>query len=66
MLGHFETLLGAVVTQPDVRLDALKEVLANTDKQQQIAKEEAYQQSLQQKLTSIKRKPSRSGLRPSP
>ena len=57
MLGHFETLLGAVVTQPEERLDALKEVLANTDKQQQNAKEEAYQQSLQQKLTSIKRKP---------
>jgi len=55
-LSHFETLLSRVVTQPEVRLDALKEVIAKTDKQQQIAKEEAYQQTIQQKLMNFKRK----------
>ncbi len=35
MLGHFETLLGSIVAQPDTRLNAL-EMLTEAEKQQQL------------------------------
>lgn len=60
MLGHFETLLRHVATQPDLRLNALEEILAEADKQQRSAKEHEYQKTIEQKLMNIKRKSTRS------
>lgn len=57
MAGHFETLLRNVVTQPDVRLNQLLETLRESDRQQQLTKERAYQNTIHQKLINIKRKP---------
>jgi acyl carrier protein len=54
ILEHFETLLGKIATQPEVKLSELKEILVEADKQQQIAKEQAYQNTLQQNLMNIK------------
>ncbi|MBW4500879.1 MAG: SDR family NAD(P)-dependent oxidoreductase [Scytonema hyalinum WJT4-NPBG1] len=56
MLEHFQTILRNVVTEPNVKLNELKTVLMQVDKQQQIAKEQTYQNTLQQKLSNIKRK----------
>jgi amino acid adenylation domain-containing protein len=56
MLEHFQTILRNVVTEPNVKLNDLKTVLMQVDKQQQIAKEQTYQNTLQQKLSNIKRK----------
>jgi non-ribosomal peptide synthetase component F len=60
MLEHFETLLRNVVTQPDIRLDELETVLIEADVQQQTAKEQEYQKTIEQKLINIKSKSTRS------
>ncbi|BAY48984.1 peptide synthetase [Scytonema sp. HK-05] len=56
MLEHFQTILRNITSEPNVKLNELKTVLMQVDKQQQIAKEQTYQNTLQQKLTNIKRK----------
>ncbi len=56
MLENLETILRNVATQPTVTLSELKAVLVRAEKKQQIVKEQAYQNTLQQKLMSIKRK----------
>lgn len=55
MAEHFETLLQNVVTQPDVKLDTLVEILNKVDKQQRIAEEQEYQKNIHQKLLKRKR-----------
>ncbi|MDZ7967874.1 MAG: amino acid adenylation domain-containing protein [Nostoc sp. DedSLP03] len=56
MLGHFETLVRTVVAQPEIKLNALEEVLADADRQQQIAKEKELKETRLQKFKNIKRK----------
>jgi amino acid adenylation domain-containing protein len=56
MLGHFDTILHQITTVPTVKLNELKEIVFAADKQQDIAKEQAYQSAIQQKLNTIKRR----------
>jgi len=55
MSKDLETILRHVSTDATVKLDQLKEILIEANKQQQIARERAYQNTLQQKLINIKR-----------
>jgi len=54
---HFETLLRHVVGQPTTGLSALKELLAETDRQEQAQIRKAHRELNIQKLQQIKRKP---------
>ena len=56
MAGHFEILLRHVVTQPNAGLNALKEILAETDRQQQVTTRKEYKKANLQKLKTVKRK----------
>ncbi|MBN3925213.1 non-ribosomal peptide synthetase [Nostoc sp. NMS4] len=56
MLEHFETILSQIVNEPTIKINELKEILAQTDKQDKLTQEITYQNSLQQKLTNIRRK----------
>ena len=56
MAGHFEILLGHVVTQPNAGLNVLKEILAETDRQQQVTTRKEYREANLQKLKTVKRK----------
>jgi non-ribosomal peptide synthetase component F len=56
ILGRLETLLDNIVTQPNIKLNALKEILVEADRQQQSAQEQEYQKTVEQKLSNIKRK----------
>lgn len=55
MLGNFETLLQQVVKQPKARLNTFGEILSEVDKQNKIAQEKDYRNTIQQKLSNIKR-----------
>jgi len=57
MAEHFEMLLRHVVTQPKAELNALKEILAEADRQQQVAARKEYRKANLQKLKTVKRKP---------
>jgi IS5 family transposase len=57
MAEHFEILLRHVVTQPKAELNALKEILAEADRQQQVAARKEYRKANLQKLKTVKRKP---------
>ncbi|KOP26730.1 hypothetical protein AMR41_08910 [Hapalosiphon sp. MRB220] len=56
MLKHFEIILSQVVDKPNVKINEIKEILAQADKQYRLAQETNYQNSLQQKLGNIKRR----------
>jgi hypothetical protein len=56
MAGHFENLLRHVVTQPNAELNALKEILAEADRQQQATTRKEYRKANLQKLKTVKRK----------
>jgi non-ribosomal peptide synthetase component F len=56
MSGHFETLLRHVVGQPATRLSALKELLAETDGQEQARIRGEHRELNLQKLQQVKRK----------
>jgi hypothetical protein len=56
MAGHFEILLRHVVTQPNAELNALKEILAEADRQQQVTTRNEYRRANLQKLKTVKRK----------
>lgn len=56
ILGRLETLLDNIVMQPNIKLNALKEILVEADRQQQSAQEQEYQKTVEQKLSNIKRK----------
>ncbi len=57
MAGHFETVLNHVVTQPTAKLSALKEILAEADRQQLVTARQEYRKANLQKLKTVKRKP---------
>jgi len=56
MLKHFETILSQIVDKPSVKINELKEILAQADKQDKVTQEINYQNSLQQKLSNIRRR----------
>ncbi len=56
MAGHFEILLNRIATQPNTKLNALKEILAEADWQQQVATRKEFRQVNLQKLKTVKRK----------
>jgi non-ribosomal peptide synthetase component F len=56
MLKHFETILSQIVDKPSVKINELKEILAQADKQDKLTQEINYQNSLQQKLSNIRRR----------
>jgi hypothetical protein len=53
---NFATLLAEVATHPEAKLSELKAVLNQVDKQQHLAKEQVYQNTIQQKLMNVKRR----------
>ncbi|MBW4564792.1 MAG: amino acid adenylation domain-containing protein [Mojavia pulchra JT2-VF2] len=56
MLKHFETILSQIVDKPNVKINEIKEILAQADKQEKLTQEINYQNSLQQKLGNIRRR----------
>lgn len=56
LLRHYEVLLQQVLAEPDVRLNDLKARLAETDRQQQYAKEKQVQEAGFEKLKRARRK----------
>jgi hypothetical protein len=56
MANHFETLLGSIITQPDVKLKRLGEILDEEDRQHQIIKEKKSKEASLLKLKTVKRK----------
>ncbi|HLO86301.1 MAG TPA: amino acid adenylation domain-containing protein [Nostocaceae cyanobacterium] len=56
MLKHFETILTHIVNEIDIKLNELKKVLEQADKQDKLAQEIAYQDSLKRKFSNIRRK----------
>jgi amino acid adenylation domain-containing protein len=56
MAERFEQVLSTVVKQPDIQLDALREVLAEQEQQQQLAKEKEFKTARRQKLGTIRRR----------
>jgi hypothetical protein len=56
MSGHFETLLRHVVEEPATRLSALRELLAETDRQERARVREEHRELNIQKLQQVKRK----------
>ncbi|MDM9583645.1 MULTISPECIES: condensation domain-containing protein [unclassified Nostoc] len=55
----FATLLNKIATHPETKLSELKIILNELDKKHNFAREEAYQNTIQQKLTNVKRRTSR-------
>lgn len=56
MAGHFATLLRHIVLQPNTRLNALKERLAEADRQQQGTTRKEHKETNLHKLKNVKRK----------
>jgi non-ribosomal peptide synthetase component F len=56
MAGHFATLLHHIVIQPNTRLNALKERLAEADRQQQVTTRKERKETNLHKLKNVKRK----------
>ncbi|MDJ0732574.1 MAG: amino acid adenylation domain-containing protein [Nostocaceae cyanobacterium] len=56
MLKNLEIILSKVVNKPSIKINEIKEILAQTDKQNRLAQEVTYQDSLQQKLGNIRRR----------
>ena len=58
MSRNFEALLGKIATHPEAKLSELKTILSEADKQQNLAREQAYKSTIQQKLMNVKRRAS--------
>jgi non-ribosomal peptide synthetase component F len=56
MVSDFGTLLRTLAMRPDAKLSSLVEILAESDRQQQIIKEKQIQEASLQKLKKVKRK----------
>ena len=56
MSRNFEILLGKISTHPEAKLNELKTILSEADKQQNLVQEQAYQNTIQQKLMNAKRR----------
>ncbi len=52
---NFAALLAEIVTHPEAKLSELKAVINQLNKQQHLAKEQVYQNTIQQKLRNVKR-----------
>ncbi|MEH2128457.1 condensation domain-containing protein [Nostoc sp.] len=57
--NNFAILLNKIATHPETKLSELKIILNELDKKHNFAREEAYQNTIQQKLTNVKRRMSR-------
>ncbi|MEH1946784.1 MAG: condensation domain-containing protein [Nostoc sp.] len=57
--NNFATLLNKIAIHPETKLSELKIILNELDKKHNFAREEAYQNTIQQKLTNVKRRTSR-------
>ena len=57
--NNFATLLNKIATRPETKLSELKIILSELDKKHNFAREEAYENTIQQKLTNVKRRTSR-------
>lgn len=56
MSRNFEILLGKISTHPEAKLNELKTILSEADKQHNLAQEQVYQNTIQQKLMNVKRR----------
>lgn len=56
MSRNFEILLGKISIHPEAKLNELKTILSEADKQQNLIQEQAYQNTIQQKLMNAKRR----------
>ncbi|MCU0532544.1 MAG: condensation domain-containing protein [Hydrococcus sp. Prado102] len=56
ILENLETVLSAVVTQPEIKLDAIKEILEEADKQKRVVKKEDFKEARRRKLQELKPK----------
>lgn len=54
-LEQFETLLSHIVVQPNIRLNTIKETLAEADRQMQLVKEQELEKAAAQKLKKSRR-----------
>ncbi|ARV58864.1 non-ribosomal peptide synthetase [Nostocales cyanobacterium HT-58-2] len=57
LIEHFQTLLNAIIIQPNTQLNILKEILVEADFQRRSAKHKEFRASRSRKLKSIKPKP---------
>ena len=57
MTSNFEEVLNVVAAQPDIRLEEVKEIIANADRQQQLLKVERLKEARLQKFKRIKHQP---------
>ncbi|MBW4635045.1 MAG: condensation protein [Iphinoe sp. HA4291-MV1] len=55
-LGHFQTLLNQIVVAPKIRLNTIKEILHEADRQRQLVKEKELQDVAIQKLNKFHRR----------
>jgi amino acid adenylation domain-containing protein len=56
MAERFEQILSTVVKQPDIQLNALRAILAEQEKQQQLSQEQEFKAARRQKLGTIRRR----------
>jgi hypothetical protein len=56
MAERFEQILSTVVQQPDIQLNALRAVLAEWEKRQQLSQEQEFKAARRQKLGTIRRR----------
>jgi non-ribosomal peptide synthetase component F len=56
MASHFQILLNQIATHPDIKLSDLAEILAETDRQQQLIQEKELEIASRQKFNLTKRK----------
>lgn len=56
MSRNFEMLLGKISTHPEAKLNELKTILSEADKQHNLAQEQVYQNTIKQKLMNVKRR----------
>lgn len=56
MLKYFEIILSKIVDEPTIKVNEIKEILAEADKQYRLTQEVSYKNSLKQQLSNIRRK----------
>jgi hypothetical protein len=56
LLENFEIVLSAVVTQPEIKLNAIKEILEEADRQKRVNKKEDFKDARRRKLKELKPK----------
>ncbi|QIR40545.1 amino acid adenylation domain-containing protein [Tolypothrix sp. PCC 7910] len=56
MLKDFKIILSKIVHEPAIKINEIKEILAEADKQNRLTQEISYKNSLKQQLSNIRRK----------